>query len=231
MSKRNLLYIILFFSVIALFSGYFLFTKEGFEDQTTDLETQLNQAMTFFSEVVCPTYKVVLDDAMAGKVGSDIEKRISAELELQKSAGGTLFICPPPNDPVQIPADITARIQRTLDFFSKRLKQMKNDITVSLNQCGPLQESFQDICPPPPGQTTTPLDSKSLNPVGCMNIGKVDDKTRQQIIKARYDAVAILVNDSKVAASLAQIKADSDELLELKRKAENGELSPNCPSI
>ena len=240
MSKRKFLYAILIFSVIALFSAYFLYTTEGFEDQQTPQEAQLNEAMTFFSEVLCPTHKAILEDAMAGKEGSDTEKRISAEIELQTSAGGPLFSCPPPNDPVQIPADISARIQRTLDFFSKRLQTMKTNITAAMNQCGstqegflamqdPITEKFQSVCPPPPGKTTTPPDPKSLNPPGCLSVQTIDEPTRQSIVRARYTTLSPLVNDSKIAAKLAKIKADSDELLELKRKAEKGELVPNCP--
>jgi hypothetical protein len=232
MSKRKFLYAVLFFSVVFLFSAYFLVTTEGFEDQQSPLETQLNEAMTFFSEVLCPTHKVIVDDAMAGKEGSDAEKRISAEFEIQKTAGGPLFSCPPPNDPVQIPADIATRIQRTLNFFSKRLEELKKIITESLNQC-PGTEGFinQEACPPPPGQATTPPDPKALQPAGCKPVQAIDDTTRQDILKARYTAVSALVNDPKIATSLAKIKADSDELLELKRKAEKGELMPNCPQI
>lgn len=253
MSKRKFLYAVLFFSVVFLFSAYFLITTEGFEDQQTSLETQLNEAMTFFSEVLCPTHKILIEDAMTGKEGSDAEKRISAELEIQKTAGGPIFSCPPPNDPVQIPADIATRIQRTLDFFSKRLQELKKNITVSLNQCPgttegflgvqhpqtkrfldvkhPQTEGFQEACPPPPGQTSTPPDPKTLQSPGCKPIQTVDTTTRQDILKARYSAVSTLVNDPKVATALAKIKADSDELLELKRKAEKGELMPNCPQI
>lgn len=244
MSKRKFLYAVLFFSVVFLFSAYFLVTTEGFEDQQTPLETQLNEAMTFFSEVLCPTHKILLEDAMTGKEGSDAEKRISAELEIQKTAGGPIFSCPPPNDPVQIPADIATRIQRTLDFFSRRLQELKKNITVSLNQCPGATEGFMGVqhpqtegfanleaCPPPPGQTSTPPDPKTLQSPGCKPIQTVDTATRQEILKARYNAVSTLVNDSKVATALAKIKADSDELLELKRKAEKGELMPNCPQI
>jgi hypothetical protein len=230
MSKRKFLYAVLFFSVVLLFSAYFLVTIEGFEDQQSPLETQLNEAMTFFSEVLCPTHKVIVDDAMAGKEGSDAEKRISAEFEIQKTAGGPLFSCPPPNDPVQIPADIATRIQRTLNFFSKRLEELKKTITESLNQC-PGTEGFQEACPPSPGQATTPPDPKTLQSPGCKPVQAVDEPTRQEILKARYTAVSTLVNDPKVATTLAKIKADSDELLELKRKAEKGELMPNCPQI
>jgi hypothetical protein len=232
MSKRKFLYMVLFFSIVLLFSAYFLVATEGFEDQQSPMETQLNEAMTFFSEVLCPTHKVIVEDAMTGKEGSDAEKLISAEFELQKTAGGPLFSCPPPNDPVQIPADIATRIQRTLEFFSKKLQQMKKDVTVSLNQCpNTATEPFQDACPPPPGQATTPPDPKSLNPAGCKPVQAIDELTRQEILKARYNAVSTLVNDPKVATTLAHIKADSDELLELKRKAEKGELTPNCPPI
>jgi hypothetical protein len=230
MSKRKFLYAVLFFSAVLLFSAYVLITKEGFEDQQTPIETQLNEAMTFFSEILCPTHKVIVEDAIAGKEGSDAEKRISAELEFQKTAGGPLFSCPPPNDPVQIPADIATRIQRTLDFFSRRLQELKKTITESLNQC-PGIEGFQEACPPPPGQVSSPPDPKALQPAGCKPVQSVDDTTRQEILKARYTSVSALVNDPKVATVLAKIKADSDELLELKRKAEKGELMPNCPQI
>ena len=238
MSKRKYIYMVLFFSIVVLFSAYFLFTTEGFEDQQTPIESQLNEAMTFFSEVLCPTHKVIVDDAMAGKEGTDAEKRNSAEFEIQKTAGGTLFSCPPPNDPVQIPADIASRIQRTLDFFSKKLTQMKEAITISLNQCGTpstssisIEEPFQSVCPPPPGKSATPPDPNSLHPANCISVYTVDTKTREDILKARYTSVSALVNDPKVATVLAKIKADSDELLELKRKAEKGELTPNCPPI
>jgi hypothetical protein len=59
--KRKLLYITLLFIAVMLVTFIFVI-REPFENQEADPATDLQQIMTFFSETLCPVYKVIVDD-------------------------------------------------------------------------------------------------------------------------------------------------------------------------
>lgn len=225
--KRNLLYILLFFAAIALITSV-LIVQEPFQNQEEGPAADLQQMMTFFSEIICPVYKVILDDLKTQKEGTESEKNSAAHLEIQKGAGGTVFPCPPPADAAQIPADIDLKIQRTVFFFEKRLAAMKEQITSALGTCQGFEDMSTRVCAPPLGQAKSPPPLPA-NQENCKSVHALTEQERVAIIKARHATLAPLAQRKPLLEALAKIKADSAELLELKRKAEAGELMSSCP--
>ena len=226
--KRKLLYITLLFIALFLVASIVII-KEPFENQEQDPAADLQQVMTFFSENLCPVYKVIVDDLKTQAEGSEAEKNTAADLEIQKGAGGTVFPCPPPADPVQIPADIDLKIQRTVFFFEKRLVAMKEQLTSALGTCQGFEDMATRVCAPPLGQTRSPPPPQPSEK-DCKPVHTLAPEDRLAVIKARHATLTAIAEQKPILASLAKIKADSTELLELKRKAESGELSSSCPT-
>jgi hypothetical protein len=170
------------------------------------------------------------------KEGTDAEKRAAAHADLEKDAGGSLFPCPPPADPVQLPATIAKQVERSIAFFEKRLKEMKDELLQQMNQCGAPKaevevEGFatQEVCSPPLGQPTSPPPPPKSNPSSCLDVHDLKPEQRSQILKARLETLSALARKPGVADSLAKIQETTKELLDIKKKAEAGELKPNCP--
>jgi hypothetical protein len=223
MPKKKLFYLMLAFFAI-IFVGSIFIIKETFITEEDQLTKDINSAMTVFSDVLCPTYNILLQDIKSG----DSEKPLSAEealAVLEKEAKGPIFTCPPPNNPIQIPANIDQRIIRTIDYFLAKLEKSKKDILESMGKC----EGFQDVCPPPVGKNSSPPPPEATITKDCINLYKVPKEDVLPILKVRYSSVSNLIKQSQIPEKLAKIKLLSDELIELKRKAEAGELKPNCP--
>lgn len=192
MSKRKLVYFLVL-CILVLFLIK-MNVEEGFVEAEGDkLKSDINSAMTVFADVLCPTYNVILKDLQSDPAA------------LEKQAGGAVFVCPPPLDPAQIPANIDERIQRTIAYFLKKLETGKKDILTSMNRC----EGFQPI------QNT-------------VNIAEISEQQKLEILKARHAVLTNLLNQKQIPEQLAKIKSLSEELLSLKQKAESGELKPNC---
>jgi hypothetical protein len=226
--KRKLLYITLLFIAFMLITTIFVI-REPFENQEEDPAADLQQIMTFFSETLCPVYKVIVDDIKTQKEGSESEKNTAADLEIQKGAGGTVFPCPPPADPIQISADMDLKIQRTVFFFEKRLVEMKTQITSAMGTCQGFEDMATRVCAPPLGQSKSPPPPPATEK-DCKPVHALTEQDRLPILKARYDMLTRVAQDKTVLEGLAKVKALSTELLELKRKAEAGELSSSCPT-
>lgn len=230
--KYKLIYLFLlilaFLMIISL-----LILREPFENMEQPLEQKIQESMTVFSDILCPVYKILVDDLKAQKEGSESEKNTAAHLEIQTMAGGTVFPCPPPADPVQIPADIDLKIQRTVFFFQKKVESMKEQLTKALGTCVDIKiEGFENaatrVCAPPLGQSKSPPPLS--NPENCIPPSDITPEQRKTIIEARYNTLATVVNQKDIINALAKVKADSTELLELKRKGEAGELASSCPT-
>jgi hypothetical protein len=224
MLKKKIVYLFLAF-LLTVFLATVLVIKETFITQEEQLTKDINSAMTVFSDVLCPTYNIIIQDIKTGLEGSDGEKAEAAINVLEKEAKGTIFTCPPPNNPIQIPANINERIQRTIDYFLIKLENNKKTLLESMGKC----EGFQDICPPPAGKSTNPPPPPDVINKNCVNLYKVPKEDILPLLKIRYSNLSNLIKQPQIPEKLAKIKLLSDELLEIKRKAEAGELKPNCP--
>lgn len=240
MKNKKIFLLVVFLSILFI-TSLFIF-KEPFTTEEKPIRDQINAIITQFNETLCPAIKVVLDNY---KIPSDTttsqieeteeEKTLKAQKQFEKDLGSPLFPCPPPEDPVQLPADIDKRILAALNYFVKELPKMKEKIVGALNNCNPnmekgftpINESFQDICPPPIGKTSTPPPRPDQQK-GCINIYDAPEETKLVILKARFDALSRLLENPETPALMAKVKFLTQELLETKRRAENMELQPSC---
>jgi hypothetical protein len=230
-NKKFLIGIIIFLSALLL--SIFLIIREPFATEEDDLRKEINTVITIFNDTICPANKIVIDDYKVELEGSESEKLTAATEKLKMEAGGTVFPCPPPDNPLQLPADIDKQIQRSLDFFSKRLKTMKDTLQQTLGSCNSkvsIPEGFEDtvnICPPPLGKSQSPPPQATKQ--DCISVHEISAESVIPILKARAQVLSNLIKDQKVAETVASIQADTAELLTLKKRAESGELRPSCP--
>jgi hypothetical protein len=120
------------------------------------------------------------------------------------------------------------KIQRTVFFFEKRLVAMKEQLTSAMGTCQGFEDMATRVCAPPLGQSkSTPPPATEKD---CKSVHALTEQDRLPILKARYDMLTRVAQDKTVLEGLAKVKALSTELLELKRKAEAGELSSSCPT-
>ena len=244
MIPRWILWIILIGFVIHLLGQFLQQTQahpiESFETVDDVYSQQITTFMTATSEILCPTYKFIIEERAREQSGSEEEKRLAAEKGLLKQAGGTLFPCPPPNDPLAVPADITDRIQRTIQYFQTEIQTLLKNVEASLDcptegfQSGSSSyyEHFQDIC----SADQLALKKQTVEEAAAQDAAKAcvapQDLTppqKTEILKRRADALARLLTQKEVATQLAKIKQGTEEVVSLKKRALAGELVPNCP--
>ena len=265
MKNKKFIFLTVVFLVILFITSYFIIT-EPFATQEDTIKEQVKAIMTQFDDVLCPAIKVVLDDY---KVPPDTTsqtppaeeteegKLTRARVAFEKDLGGPSFPCPPPDDPIQIPADINKRILRSLKFFEKKLPEMKEKIVSAMNNCNPIKtEGFQnegppigrtylypiseprfstpgpspelmDICPPPEGKTSTPPPPPDKRNT-CINPYDMPDEYKPRIIKARLEALSQVMQNPDIPPLMAKVKSLTQELLEIRKRAENLELAPSC---
>jgi hypothetical protein len=229
-NKKFLIGIVIFLSALLL--GIVLIVREPFATEEDDLRKEINTVITIFNDTLCPVNKIIIDDYKNETEGSESEKLAAATEKLKTEAGGTVFPCPPPDNPIQLPADIDKQIQRSLDFFSKKLKNMKDSLQQILGSCDSKVsiEAFEptvNVCPPPLGQSKSPPPPPAKS--DCIPVSAISAESVIPILKARAQALSNLIKDPKVAETVAVIQADTAELLTLKKRAESGELRPSCP--
>ena len=215
---------------------------EPFETIDDVYSEQITTFMTATSEILCPTYSFILEEMAKEKVGSDDEKRAAALKDMTKAAGGALFPCPPPSDPLAIPANIDSRIQTTIQYFQTEIQTLLKKVQSSLdcptegftaaNSSHNYYEHFQDIC----SADQLALKKQTAEEAAAQDSAKEcvapQDVTLQQrmdILKRRAGALARLLTQKEVAQQLAKIKQGTEEAVSLKKRALAGELVPNCP--
>lgn len=142
----------------------------------------------------------------------------AAHTKLEKAAGGRLFPCPPPADPLQLSATIDLDLQRTINYYDTKLQEMLDTTTKALTTCATATEGFVDVCP----QTAPPKQKPCIDP------SSLTPEDRAAILKQRYISLAKVLSQEENSTKIARIKKNSQELLELKQKAERGELQPAC---
>ena len=235
------IYILL--SVGILYLGTVLFSKEGFvnapEKEIAD-DQQITSFMTTASEYICPTYEIVLEESMNEFKGSEDEKRKLANQKLTKDAQGALFPCPPPNDPVTVPADIDARITRTLTYFNTQISSINKKLEASLG-C-PTSSGFEDFVKPfaPPNvcrEEDVKVREKHLAEEASISAAKrcvasrdLNLKQRNEILTVRKKALARVMTDKTISEALAKLKVGTQELKEFKKNLLEGKVKSNCPT-
>jgi hypothetical protein len=227
---------------------YGAYAIEGFQTQDDPKLTFLNTTITTTSEIFCPIYNLIVkntkDDRMFETVDNPdpslvTRKQIRTEAEaiqqlqseLEKDAGGPIFQCPPPSDSTRLPADIDEIIRRTTAMYLRKVRAMKAEILEGLNKC----EGFEDMAPTqcpagcaPVSQAPTPQTGNSQAATASKE-PEMTPQVKQSILDARYTKLFPYFQQEQNIKDLQQLKVEAQELLQIKAKAENGELKPNCP--
>jgi hypothetical protein len=228
--------------LVLVYIGTILFTKEGFVNpspqEITD-DQEISAFMTTASEYICPTYDTVLEENMKEFNGSDEEKRRLANEKLTKDAQGALFPCPPPNDPLAVPADIDERIKRTLKFFNTQIASINKKIESSL---GCPSSGFEDFVEPfatanvcreedlQIRERKIAEDATISAATRCVASRDLKETQRKEILAARKTALVRVMTDKSISQALAKLKGDTQELKEFKKSLMEGKVKSNCPT-
>ncbi len=239
-TRRFFAYAILCLMVVYI--GTILITKEGFVNaspQEMSDDQEITAFMTTASEYICPTYETVLEESMKEFNGSEEEKRRLANQKLTKDAQGALFPCPPPNDPLAVPADIDVRIKRTLTFFNTQISNINKKIESSL---GCPSSGFEDFVEPFAmanvcNEEDLQIREKHLAEKAsisaatrCVASRDLEEKQRKEILTARKTALVRVMTDKAISQALAKLKGDTQELKEFKKSLLEGKVKSNCPT-
>jgi hypothetical protein len=203
---------------------------EPFADPSPSVVAEITNAITTVSEVICPSFEDVIQLAMQDKQGTDDEKRKQAIQDLTKEAAQPLFPCPPPDDPLQIPADIGDRMVHTVEFLYKKLSKSKSDIDKSLNNCP--SSGFQDMCSPEQ-EALKQKKEEEESAKSCISSAQVSTEDKNIILKARLASIntglsAKLTGAVSFTDGLARVRQMAKNLKETKAKAESGQIQTNC---
>lgn len=223
-------------------------TTEPFATPSDVYSEQITGFMTTTAEILCPTYTFIVTEKAKEKKGSDAEMKRAAEQTMVEEAGGALFPCPPPNDPLAVPANIDGRIQTTIKYFTTMLETLQANIQTALD-CptipttttegfSPLNsafyaETFQDVCSADQlayKKQTAEQAATQKAAQSCIAPQNVTPQQRTQILQQRASKLYNLLTQKSVAEQLLKIKQSSEEVQSLKRRMEAGELAPNCPT-
>lgn len=244
-NKQFIIYIVICLTL--LYIGTLFFVKEAFEDtpqQEMPDDQEITAFMTTASEYICPTYDTVMEEVMKEFNGSDDDRRVLANQRLTKEAQGTLFPCPPPADPIAVPADIDERIKRTLRYFNEQIIIIKKKVESSLG-C-PTKTGFQNYSEPfAAAAASTDIcreedmklrekhlaDEASISAANkCVAVRDLELKQRIEILAARKKALIRVMTDKQIIKSLAKLKGDTQELIEFKKSLLEGKVMSNCPT-
>jgi hypothetical protein len=221
--------------------------KEGFQADTPEAakSQEITSFMTTASEVLCPPLKAIVEDKQRDYEGSDAEKLEKAMVATAKEAGGTVFPCPPPDNPLAVPADIEERLNRTLTYVQTQLNTSLTTIKESLDCKGVAVtqgfwsttldhlEPFENVC------TTQQLSEKQADSKeraakaavqSCVAPQDVTPQLGLQILKQRADALNRVMGKEKTPILMAQIQTAYKELQSLKNRAQSGMIQSSCPT-
>lgn len=233
-------YAILFLILVLI--GVMYIDIEGFvnaSEQEIPDDQQITTFMTTASEYICPTYETILEESVKEFNGTDEEKRTLAIKKLVKDAQGTLFPCPPPDDPLAVPADIDERIKRTLKFFTTQISSMNKKIESSL-ECP--SSGFEDFVEPFAMANVCREEDLQIREkhlaeeasisaaTRCVASRDLKEKERKEILAARKIALMRVMTDKAISQSLAKLKGDTQELKEFKKSLIDGNVKSNCPT-
>jgi hypothetical protein len=225
------------------------FIKEAFADKMNDDAEIVTSSMTQLSEMICPSYEGVIESILEEKRISSPEtnetkQREDAIRETVKGAGGALFPCPPPDDPLAVPVDISQRVERTAKYLLEKTNTILEKLTSALN-CPPGLDTpqatlpqqvagFQDICTEEQGILKEDLlREEALKEAAkkCKRPEDITEEDRRMILQIRKDALNTIMNNTELLEIIAKIKINTDQIRDVKARAETGELTGLCNRV
>ena len=136
-------------------------------------------------------------------------------------------------DAVQVPANINARIQRTIKYLSRRIQRSYIKIIAALNckkqSKSQLDDEKQKEEKDDQEARIQPVfdDSGSSKNVDQYN-QPISDEDRATILKLRASSLQASMNNPGIVAQVNSIKSMSDALFAIKKAAEENKLKPTC---
>jgi hypothetical protein len=150
---------------------------------------------------------------------------------IKSDTQGLLFPCPPPAEPMDIPNNVDAYIVNTSIIFILFAAETKKKIEDSLSKActnqgfvdsgkQPIQQTPPKPQTPPEEDECAPKKKKIVNDDPTLQIQRI------QVLQIKLDALKKGLSSKEYLMLLDKFK----ELMELKSKAESGQLAPNCPA-
>lgn len=241
-------YLYLAISILILIPIYYFIRiyiiKEAFTNKLTEDAEVITTSMTQLSELICPSYEGVIESILEEKKVSEPGKdervqREEAAREIVKGAGGAIFPCPPPDDPLAVPVDIQNRVERTAKYLLEKTNSIINQLTSALNcpsegvQATLPQQiaGFQDICTEQESALKEDiLREEALKEAAkkCKRPEDVSEEDRRMILQMRKDALNTVMNNKEVLDIIAEVKINTDQIRDIKARAQSGELTGLC---
>jgi len=152
---------------------------------------------------------------------------------LEFNAGGSLFPCPPPSDPVNVPANINARIQRTVKFLFLRIKRASDKVQDAMN-CKKKSKSEQKKDKEKEAKEDQNVRQQLVydDSGGSKNADQytqpISKEDRAIILKLRANTLTQSMKNPGILNQIAAVKNMSDSLLATKKAAEENKIKPTC---
>jgi hypothetical protein len=212
----------------------FLKVYERFEvaEKNKDEET-IHKFITYLDESFCPAIIHIQEDVVnrTRLTGSEEEKTTQASKLMALEAGGSLFPCPAPSDPVDISADIADRIVRTSPYLYKKVERALNKTKDALNCKKPSKDDDEGFDGSTDGSTDESTDKIQTNqPTMNTNASssKPSKEDRATIIKLRAASLTSVLSNPNIINQITLVHFKSNELLTIKKLAEENKIRPTC---
>jgi len=208
---------------------------ERFESTKSSEEDTINGYITTASEAVCPALLFMLNDAVSQmKIkGSEEEKHKKGMEILEFDAGGPLFPCPPPSDPAYVPANINARIQRTVGYLYRRLKRAGEKVQGAMN-CKKKSESQLDDekqkeeKEDQEGREQPVYDDSGSSKNADQYNQPLSKEDRAAILKLRAASLEASMGNQDTVSLVLAVKNMTAGLMAMKKAAQENKIRPTC---
>lgn len=208
---------------------------ERFESSGSTEEDTINGYITTISESVCPALLFMLNDAVSQMriKGTEEEKHKKGTEALEIDAGGPLFPCPPPSDPVNVPANINVRIQRTVRYLYRRLKRAGEKVQGAMNCKRKSESQLDDEKQKEEKEDQDARQEPVYDDSGSLQNADqykqpISNQDRTAILKLRVNTLTQSMKNPGVVNQLVAVKTMTDGLMAMKKAAQENKIRPTC---
>ena len=227
----------IFLLALAVIWGY-KYTRliQGFEtvDEEKAVQDELTTAMTAVSEILCPMQKEVFKKLMEDEVSEDenenggfdklSEERkkviiLKATQKFLLMAQGSIFPCPPPSNPDEIPVNIKDYMLATCRGSILTIVKIKDDVAKA-RECH--KEPFTVILP------TIPVYINHTTKEAYEDIAKIEEEIMRKNRIVALQAKLRGIKEAMMDPLFIRTTTDYKEVKRLKEEAESGSMTSNC---
>jgi hypothetical protein len=214
--------------IIPLVLLVFFKVYESFEDVAANKEeSDIHAYMTVLSDALCPVILHMKEETTArnGLQGTESEKQKRAMDILAYQAGGSLFECPIPSDPVNIPINVPEQVVRSIKYLYIKVDKALIKTKKALN-CKKLskEEKEEGFFAPTSAPAPEQVDEQSQQP----QKPTLSPEDRAKSIHTRAIILGQLMSNQDITNQLVLIQSKANELLTLKKLAEENKIRPTC---